>query len=103
VENLDLPLRNVSSYSGSVTVAIKPEAIALLTQGSTADCDAVVEAKEYLGFVTNMVINAEGVPLRLSSISSDFTAQLVPGSRVSFRIDWQRCNFFKDQGNEATS
>ena len=103
VQSLDLPLRTASSYSGSVTVAIKPEAITLVPQGSKADCEAVVEAKEYLGFVTNMVINAEGVPLRVSSISSDFMTQLVPGSRVSFRIDWQRCNFFQDQDNEANS
>lgn len=103
VQNLDLLLRNVSSFSGKITVAMKPEAIALLPLGSAADCDAVVEAKEYLGFVTNMVINAEGVPLRVSSISSDFTTQLVPGSRVSFRIDWQRCNFFQEQDNEESS
>jgi len=96
VEGLNLPIRTGSSFSGAVTVAIKPEAITLLPQDTPGDCEAVVEAKEYLGFVTNTLISAEGVPLRVSSLSSDFTTRLIPGSKVNFLIDWQRSRFFQD-------
>lgn len=77
-----------------VEIAIRPEAVELLPEASRSELTAVVEEKEYLGFVTHVVLNVSGVMVRASSISSDMVENLVPGARVGIRFDWSRCPVF---------
>ena len=96
IGSTELRLLESISYrvSGKVKVAIKPEAVTvspLLTKGMA---EAIVEAKEYLGYTTHFVIAAWDGQLRVSSMSTKVTEQLTVGMRVSFGVDWSRCTFF---------
>lgn len=76
---------------GKAVVAIKPEAIQLRERSTQAGPHGKIVGKEYLGFVTNFLVDVSGLSLRVSSTSSTFTQSLQPGTGVDVWIDWDRC------------
>ena len=93
-----LPPEVIGALDGRVTVAIKPESITLVSPGSAGDAQATVIATEYLGFVTNLMVEGGGLRLRVTATSSSDTRRLSPGSVVCVAVDWTRCSLF--QGGE---
>lgn len=86
---LNLPAELVAGQQdGNAMLAIKPEGITLLLPGGYA---AKIIHAEYLGFITNFVVETNGVSLRVMSMSTPLTKQLRPGDGVELRIDWSKC------------
>ncbi len=81
---------------GKVTLAIKPEAIALSREEEGEGLIARVKDREFLGFTTSFVIDLAGHLLHAVTISSPETRLLDPGRRVRVRIDWSRCTLFRE-------
>ncbi|MFN0157942.1 MAG: ABC transporter ATP-binding protein [Bacteroidota bacterium] len=97
VGNLSIKIAAAGTRKGEVAVAIKPEAIHLTEPGKVDSVRAHVIAKEYLGFITTFVLEAEGVRLNVSTLSSDVTGKIDIGASVGFMIDGKRCSVFMGQ------
>ena len=88
-----------SAYDGPVTLALKPEAVAVSAPLRAGGIRGVIETKEYLGFTTNFDIRVGTRQLRASALSTAVGEDLQPGSEVQVTIDWSRCIVFP--GGEA--
>jgi ABC-type Fe3+/spermidine/putrescine transport system ATPase subunit len=93
---LSLPAAFSGNRWGKAVLAIKPEAITLGPDFETEGIPAIVEDREYLGFTTNFIVNASGLRLHVSAISSPETSALRPGVRARMRIDWTRCVLYQE-------
>ncbi len=76
---------------GRLVLAIKPEAIRLQPDSGRGFPPGTILEKEFLGFVTNFLVDASGLSLRVSSTSSVSTQALVAGQKVEVCVDWERC------------
>ena len=93
--SLNVPPELVAGQqNANVTLAIKPEAISLSPTGAGGLAAKIVHA-EYLGFITNFVVEINGVSLRVTSMSSALTKQLRSGDGVEIRINWSKCIFLR--------
>ena len=77
--------------NGPAALVVKPEAIVLTTPGQEREYEGIVMHKEYLGFTTNVLVEINGVSLRVTAMSSVATKQLIPGGTVGVSFDWSRC------------
>lgn len=75
---------------GEATLVIKPEGIQLSSPLEQGDCKALVVHKEYLGFTTNLLVEAKGVSFRITSMSAALPRDVRPGDEVTLRFDWSR-------------
>jgi len=94
--HLPLPGGIAPSSDGNVTLAIKPEGI-VLTMPPEGEPTGIVKHREYLGFVTSFVVEAGGITLNATAISSAATEQMVPGSVVGLRFDRSRCTLLEPE------
>ncbi|MBM2840830.1 MAG: Spermidine/putrescine transporter ATP-binding protein [Bacteroidetes bacterium] len=74
--------------SGKMVLAIKPEAILLQASPNPDVLTARILEREYLGFTTSFLIDAQGFSLRSITLSSRIASQLVAGSTVNIQFDW---------------
>lgn len=84
--------------SGSVSVAIKPEAIAFEdgTQREPNTFQAKIVEKEFLGFTTLFIIDVDGLTLRMTVLSTEKVRRCVPGRMVSVRFNWSGIRIFPE-------
>jgi ABC-type Fe3+/spermidine/putrescine transport system ATPase subunit len=78
--------------SGKVVLAIKPEAI---TFGDPSqEDDGLIQARitemEYLGFTTKLLVDASGIMLRITTLSSESMRKRTIKDIVSLKFDWSR-------------
>ncbi|MER3524818.1 MAG: spermidine/putrescine ABC transporter ATP-binding protein [Ignavibacteria bacterium] len=98
VGRLRIPLPpDTLAHSVTATIAVKPEALALTPKPAATDILAVVRLREYLGFITTFVLDADGTELRATALSSSQWAEVVPGTTVGIRLDWSRCTFLLNE------
>ena len=86
----------VGMTEGTVVLAVKPEAIQLKMHSGQGYPSGTIMEKEYLGFVTNFLVDISGLSLRVSSTSSALTQSLAPGQKVEVHVDWGRCTVLHD-------
>jgi len=91
---LPLPGSCAGIPDGEVIIAAKPETLRLAEAGMPESLPAVVEATEYLGFLTTVTLTTGGVRVKVSAPSNELHARLTPGDRVALVLDWSRCSIF---------
>jgi ABC-type Fe3+/spermidine/putrescine transport system ATPase subunit len=93
-----LTLRADSAHglrTGHVTIAVKPESIRLSRRRSDSGVKARIVAREFQGFTTHLLVHAEGIPLRVTVLTSNETHSMAVGETVSVDLDWARCSVFQ--------
>ncbi len=80
--------------AGHVTIAVKPEAIRLSRGLRASGVTAKIVAREFQGFMTHFVVHAQGIPLRVTSLTSNETHGMAVGETVNADVDWARCSVF---------
>ena len=80
--------------AGHVTIAVKPEAIHLSRGLTDSGVDAKIVAREFQGFMTHFLVHAQGIPLRVTSLTSNETHGMTVGQTVTADLDWARCSVF---------
>lgn len=93
---LHLPAEARRTNSGPVCLAIKPEALTIVS-GNGVGTGRIAE-REYLGFTTNYTLSVNGVLLRGSGVSTPRLRSLAVGDTVEFMIDWSQCRLFRGHG-----
>ncbi len=87
-----IPPAILGGYAGGATAVIaKPEAIVLSWPVQKGEYEAKILHKEYLGFVTNFVVECSGALIRSTIVSSALTKQLQIRDTVGVSFDWSRC------------
>lgn len=98
VGRLRIPLpAETFAHGTAITLAVKPEALALTPKPAPNDVLAVVRLREYLGFITTFVLDADDIELRATALSSSQGMEVSPGTTVGVQLDWSRCTFLVNE------
>ena len=86
--------------SGSVVLAIKPEAITFQPDAGEdgGGANGKIVEREYLGFTTSFLVDAGGILLRVATLSSDALRRLAPGETVPLHLDWSKVTILPPSG-----
>jgi iron(III) transport system ATP-binding protein len=79
---------------GNVTIAVKPEAIRLSRAHAGSHVMVKIDAREFQGFITHFLVQAGGIPLRVTTLTSNETHAMEVGESVAADLDWSRCSVF---------
>ena len=81
---------------GPAVLAVKPEALSLSPGRAAGAIPAIVQELEYLGHVTNVVVRAGPLPLRIAAASAQLPSRLKAGTKVWLAVDGTRCTVFPE-------
>jgi ABC-type Fe3+/spermidine/putrescine transport system ATPase subunit len=71
-------------------IAVKPEIIRVRPATANATACGILLEREYLGFLTTLVVQVGSTVLRASVPSAEVSGALRPGGRVGVEINWSR-------------
>ena len=89
-----LPAGKLTGLKGDVVVAIKPENIVPVSDGSPEGVSGIVEAVEYQGFMVSLDVLVGGLGLRSTFTTSPGKRLPVRGETIRISIDWQKATVF---------
>ena len=82
---------------GPILLSIKPEAVLLRPPDPSAMSGTIVD-RDYLGFLTSVVVDVGGVRLQAVHISSTEKERWDIGTKAGVALDWSGCSLFPPEG-----
>lgn len=80
---------------GKATLAVRPEAVHLSPGGIAGTCCGEIEDREYLGYLTTVVVALGEVKLHVVAVSSEVTRAWIPGTSVGIQLNWEGCTMWE--------